>query len=141
LAYTTIEKVVELYGERYVVTSADRNLDGLVDSGAMQEAIDNAASTIELYIPEGKQIKQPAPDVFEQMNADIAIYFLSAAADAYADEKYTRFKFWIDQLKLMAEGKLGDGMFDPKPVDGVVGGVRFTATPRRFFGESLWRTF
>lgn len=104
--YATLQDAIDLYGETYVVTSVDRDLNGEIDEDATTEAFANASSKADSYLSERYHVPvSPVPDALKEAVIDLAIYRLSSGPGAgLTDEKTARAKAALDWLKDIAKG-------------------------------------
>lgn len=119
-SYATIQEALDLYGDAYIQTSSDRNLDGKVDADALQDALDKASSLIDSYIGFRYDVPvTPIPDILKQCAIDIAVYKSSPGRLARTKDKRDRYDDCIAWLKDVSNGKAAiivEGNADPEPI-------------------------
>lgn len=141
MAYATQADIAELYGAD-ALHVADRDGDGLADTGAVTRALEGASDEIDSHLAVRYRLPLAEPPrILRQYAVDIALYRLALSADVQSEEHRRRYKDAIDALKLIAEGKAAlvmpvnpeaedDGQ-GPRPI--VAGG------PERLFSRDKMR--
>ncbi len=112
--YATTTDATDLYGEDYVLTSADRDEVGVVDATAFGDALTQATSELNSYI--GARYDLPlitVPAVLVRFCVDIAIYVSSTSPSELTVEKIARYKAAIKWALGVAAGNVSLGTDDP----------------------------
>lgn len=105
MSYATQADLEARYGAEEVLQLADRNGDGLADTGVIEQALADAGAEIDGYL--GSRYQLPlanAPQVINVYACDIARYRLYASAAT--EEVRNRYQDALKFLKLAAEGKV-----------------------------------
>ncbi|BCS94611.1 hypothetical protein DSLASN_02430 [Desulfoluna limicola] len=138
MAYATQQDMEERYGQDALITIADRNDDGAVDSEVVERALADASAEIDPYL--AKRTPLPlteVPALLVRLCVDIAIYRLTAEADGNTEERRTRYDDAIALLKSIAAGKVSLGLATPPPSVG--GGVVLSGPSRLFSRDTMGR--
>ena len=143
-SYATVQDAIDLYGQDYIVVSADRNEDGVVDMVPFTDALAQATSELNSYI--GVKYKLPlaeVPDVLRRFCVDIAVYITSSSPGVLTEEKENRYKSAIDWAKSVAKGTATLGIEDtPESIDSIEGGsVQTSYSTREMTRGKLGRLF
>ena len=105
MSYATQADLEARYGAEEVLQLADRNGDGVIDAGVVEQALADAGAEIDGYL--GSRYQLPlagAPQIVNVYACDIARYRLYA--NAATEEVRNRYQDAIKFLKLAAEGKV-----------------------------------
>ena len=117
MSYATVQDALDLYGSDYVVTSADRDNDGVLDEEAFQRALDAATNRINGFLV-GKGLPLPLDPVPEDIKVyciDLAVYIACPTADVLTESKTDRYKDAIEYLKMVARGQIRLVQDDAEP--------------------------
>lgn len=137
--YATEADAVALYGEEYIVTSADRDDDGRIDD-AFADAVTKAQSELDSYLGIKYDLPLPeVPTVLIRFTVDIAVYIASMTAGTLTDEKTERYKMAIKWAMNVAAGKASLGLDEEPATTG--GGVTVSGPARIMTRSSLRRVF
>lgn len=113
MVYATSSDAIDLYGEDYILTSVDRDFDGVADPTAINDALEQATSELDSYI--GVRYDLPlavVPAVLVRFCIDIAVYVASPNAAELTEEKEARYKAAIAWAKGVAKGSVSLGTVD-----------------------------
>lgn len=122
MAYATTQDAIDLYGEDYILTSVDRDEDGVADIPSFGDAITQGQSELDSYIGALYDLPLAAvPDVLVRFTVDTAVYISSMTAGTLTEEKTKRYERAIAWAKLVSEGKVSLGLDDEPETKG--GGV------------------
>jgi phage gp36-like protein len=111
MAYATQADLLEQEGEDVVYAAFDRDQDGVLDTQAISDALDNASATIDSYISIRYELPLPvAPAWGKRLCIDIALYFGSRRAGSLTTELRKRYDDAIAFLKDVAAGIAGLGV-------------------------------
>lgn len=113
MAYAIIQDLIDRHGEDTVLVVSDRDGDGVVDTTAVSDALDDASDEIDTYLAKRHSLPlATTPGVLTRMCGDIAIYRLADTADVLTDERRTRFEDALVWLKMAAKGTVSLGLED-----------------------------
>lgn len=123
MAYATQSDIAALYGEELLYQVADRDRDQVLDTEAIARALTSASRQIDTYLSQryAVPLDEPTEDI-TRLAVDIGVYRLAQQADSYTKEIRQRYEDAVQQLKWMAEGKIGLGL--PPTATPVAGDVR-----------------
>jgi len=132
MAYANRDQLIERFGLDAVLLVGDRNGDGLLDDGIVDQALADATAEVDTYV--GRLYRLPlatVPEVLSRLCCDIALYRLSADAGSYTEEKRKRYEDAVRLLSSIASGAVSLGL--PTPADDDSSGYAFfEAQPKRF---------
>jgi phage gp36-like protein len=131
LVYATTQDAIDLYGEDYILTSVDRDENGVADTPAFADAITQGQSELDSYI--GVLYNLPlvnVPDVLVRFTVDVAVYVSSMEAGTLTKEKTKRYERAIAWAVKVSEGKASLGLEDEPKAKG--GGVSLESGTRIF---------
>jgi len=136
VTYATQADLEARYGAEEVLQLADRNGDGVVDVGVVDQALLDAAAEIDGYL--GSRYQLPlaaAPQVIKVYACDIARYRLYASVAT--EEVRNRYTDALKFLKLAAEGKvmIGPSASGAAPLE--AGGAEMVSGGRVFGREGF----
>lgn len=115
MAYITIDRLIELFGNDDVLVSIDRDGDGVfspLETAGLQAHIDVTAGLINGKLQTGKYVVPlPLPLTestlwLELCNGEMAICSASLSIGPLTEEKIRRDTYWKKQLDLIASGDL-----------------------------------
>ncbi len=139
MAYATTTDATDLYGEDYILTSVDRNDDGIVDPTAFTDALAQATSELDSYIAVKYDLPLAVvPAVLVRFTIDVAVYVASPNAVELTEEKKERYESAIKWARGVAKGEVSLGTVDqPTGVDEQGGAVQTSpSTSDRIFTRS-----
>ncbi|MDA8254180.1 MAG: DUF1320 family protein [Betaproteobacteria bacterium] len=105
MTYATQADLESRYGAEEVLQLADRDGDGVIDAGVIDQALRDADAEIDGYL--GSRYQLPlatAPQIINVYACDIARYRLYASAAT--EEVRNRYQDALKFLRLAAEGKV-----------------------------------
>lgn len=137
MAYATIQDMNDRYGALYLLASADRDQDSILDEVAAHKALEDASSLIDSYLSTQMSVPvKPVPSVLIEKTVDIALYKLSADTGPYMKEKRVRYDDALAWLSAIAKGELGLSLKpDTPPLE--FSPMKTTSSPRLFHRASL----
>lgn len=140
MAYATQQDIVDLYGEEYLLLSADRDGDGTADTGVASAALTAASSEIDSYLSSKYDLPlADTPSHLTKICVDVAIYHMCPSAPALTEEKSTRYKAAVQWLRDVAKGVIQLGLPDPPASIGGGPALTYANTTRRLFSRSSMR--
>lgn len=127
MAYATQQDMLDQEGEDVVYAAFDRDHDGVLDSVALGDALDNASATMDSYLSLRYDLPLPIiPPWAKRVCIDLAIYYGSRSAGSLTTEITKRKEDDILFLRDIGLGKAGLGVAavdEPQdPDDGLVKG-------------------
>lgn len=111
MAYATVADMNEQLGENEVLALGDRDGDGLLDAGVIENALDKASAEIDTYIGQRYTLPLASPvSILATYCCDIARYRLVGAAATETEAVRVRYKDAVRFLEAVRDGKikLGD---------------------------------
>lgn len=136
MAYADLDALRARYGMDILRVAADRDQDGEIDAGVIEQATADASAEIDSYV--GALHRLPlahVPEVLVRLCCDIALYRLSADAGSGTEEKRKRYEDAVALLRRIASGEVSLGM--PTPAEETTSGFAFFASQRQRFGDLL----
>lgn len=107
MAYATPADATARYGADYVITSCDRDGDGLLDTATFTQALEDASDWIDSYLIGRYDLPLVnAPRRLIKICIDIAIFEMSPDAGTMTTLKADRFKAAQEYLTQVAKGEL-----------------------------------
>ena len=113
MAYATVTEATDLYGEDYITLSVDRDDDGVIDTTAFSDALDQATSELDSYI--GVKYDLPlvvVPSVLVRFCVDVAVYVSCPNPAELTEEKIRRYDAAIKWAMGVAKGVVSLGTID-----------------------------
>lgn len=107
MAYATVQDALDRYAEDYVVTSCDRDEDGILDTASFEQALDDATDWIDSYLV--GRVTLPltvVPRRLIRICVDVAIFESSESADTMTTLKQDRFNRAKEFMEAVAANKL-----------------------------------
>lgn len=136
MAYASESDITALYGEAYLNLVADRDGDGLADSGVVSAALARADAEIDPYLSTKYSLPMGnTPAHLVQVAVDIAIYRMAPDHAALTDDMRARYKDAIKWLTGVAKGDIHLGIVDPPASHG--GAPVVLSSTRRLSRSSL----
>lgn len=106
MSYATVADATTRYGADYLITSCDRNGDGVLDTTAFQNALDDATDFMDSFLIGRYDLPLlSVPKVFNKFCCDIAVFYASESADTMTTEKRDRYQRAVSWLEAVAEGR------------------------------------
>jgi len=136
MAYADLAALVARYGMDTILVASDRDQDGVIDAGVIEQATADASAEIDSYV--GALHRLPlasVPEVLVRLCCDIALYRLSMDAGSGTEEKRTRYEDAVALLRRIASGDVSLGM--PTPVEEATSGFAFFEAQPKRFGQLL----
>lgn len=138
MVYATRADIEQLWGEEFLADI----LPSVVDAdAAVLSALTIASNEIDVYLSARYSLPLPAsPAVLKSPAADIAVYKLANRHTALTTTIEDRYKFTIDLLERIADGKAGLGADEPSVSTDPgtsAGGAAFSANGRAFSRRTL----
>lgn len=123
MGYAVQADIEKRYGEDFLWTVADRKNDGVLDSDAISQALEDGTAEINVYLSKRYSLPLPAvPRMLVLCCVDIAAYNL-ATGTALSDEIKERYTRQISLLKSIRDGNADLGIPEPeKPAPAGGGG-------------------
>lgn len=127
MAYASQANCVDRYGEDAVIVATDRDNTGSIDTTVLGKALGDADAKINSYVAglPGYPF-DPAPDVFEQIAVDLAMYFAARPATAATKEQKDRYDDAIKYLTAVGKQQIrlpyddGDQFIEPNSTAEVI---------------------
>ncbi|UWQ00849.1 DUF1320 domain-containing protein [Aliiroseovarius crassostreae] len=118
MTYATQEDIIAAYSEDALYV-ADRDGDGVIDTGAVTKALEAASAAIDSYIGVRYTVPIEGGNVLlRDYCIDIALYRLALARDVQTDEHRRRFEDAVSALKEIARGNATLNLPVPADQDG-----------------------
>lgn len=136
MAYADLAALEARYGQDAILLVADRDQDGVIDAGVIEQATADATAEIDSYV--GALHRLPlasVPEVLVRLCCDIALYRLSAEAGSGTEEKRKRYEDAVALLRRIASGEVSLGM--PTPAEEATSGFAFFEAQPKRFGDLL----
>ena len=136
MAYATAQDILAQYGERELLMLADRDGDGVADTGVVEAALADAAEEIDGYLAGEYDLPLDPTRArpLRRIAVDIAVYRL--ATDTLAtDERRARYQDAVRYLERVSRGEIRLGAGDDRPVRPQR--VQVRSAPRRFSRRSM----
>ena len=114
--YATQTDITNLYGEELLYVLADRDRDQVLDTAAINAAIEFGAAQVRTYLSKRYSDAQlAASQDVKRLVVEIAVFRLALQADALTVEIRTRYEEALRQMELMARGTIGIGVPEEMP--------------------------
>lgn len=111
MTYATKDDIDTLYGTRLLLTIADDDGNGQVDTALVARAIEDSEGLIDSYLSTRYDLPLASvPNFLRRICCNIAIYTIAVDGDRLTDEYRQRYEDAIDHLKRIADGKAGLGL-------------------------------
>jgi phage gp36-like protein len=137
MPYATSIDITNRYGSNALLIAADRDNDGVVDTAAVERALNDASALIDTYIGARYSLPLPeVPDVLMAYCVDIALYKLSADI-AYTEEKRKRYDDAISGLVNISKGIATLTFISGGEPDTSTGDVELISADRQFSRKSM----
>jgi phage gp36-like protein len=136
MAYADLAALQARYSQDAILLVADRDQDGVIDAGVIEQATADATAEIDGYV--GALHRLPlasVPEVLVRLCCDITLYRLSADAGSGTEEKRKRYEDAVALLRRIASGEVSLGM--PTPAEEETSGFAFFESQPKRFGELL----
>ena len=140
MAYADVAYAIEVYGEAYVITSCDRDLDGDLDTTAFERALARATNRINSNIAGRVDADRlaafmadpaTAPEILRTICVDLAIGDCSVTADTATEIKTKRTERAERDLRDIREGKIRLVQDDTAPAPEAVEPLKATLETER----------
>lgn len=113
MSYATQADIIDRYGENALYAVADRDGDGVLDSEAIGNALNDATAEIDSYLAARYPLPLTvAPKIIVILCVDIALYRL--APDYRTEERRQRYEDAVKLLRAISEGKASLGIAEPE---------------------------
>ena len=116
MPYATAQDIIDRYGDEAFILAADRDGDGVADTGVADKALTDATGEIDMYV--GARYSLPlaeVPALLVKLAVDIAMYLMSADAGSGTEEKRQRYTDALAHLRAISKGTADLGLESPPP--------------------------
>jgi phage gp36-like protein len=144
MAYATQQDIIDRHSDSALFISADRDNDAVLDTDAIEAALEDASAEMDLYI--GKQYELPLqsiPRLLVVLCVSITLYNLaSQSPTALTDELRTRYEDAVKLLGKIASGDVTLGIVTDLDGDGIADGpgtADLDSNPREYTRTSMGR--
>lgn len=136
MPYATASDIELALGDDYYALVADRDVDGVVDTDAVDRAIASATSQVDSYL--GPWLPLPSvPPMVQEATIAIAVHRLRVHRDATTEDSRRAYDGVVAWLRDVSSGKASIGL--PTPPSEGPGEVIVESSPRVFTRDSLRR--
>jgi phage gp36-like protein len=130
------------FGAEELLIAADRDGDGVADTGVIDAALLAATSEIDSYLAVQYDLPLPhVPEVLTRVCSDLAMYHMCIGHASMTEDKETRYESGIKWLRDLAKGLVALGLIDAEEeATGAQNDVEITSTSDdRLFTRSSMR--
>jgi len=129
------------FGSARIIELADKDLDGVADAEMVDDAIENAESTVESYVARRydlADVRTKKPKVVIKLSLDLGLYELAKARDEALVGEGTDFKEIHDTaIAMLKDIARGNAVLDVTTVIAEPTMVEMDANPRLFTRETM----
>jgi len=129
------------FGSARIIELADKDLDGVADAEMVDDAIENAESTVESYVARRydlADVRTKKPKVVIKLSLDLGLYELAKARDEALVGEGTDFKEIHDTaIAMLKDIARGNAVLDVTTVIAEPTMVEMDANPRKFTRSTM----